>query len=66
VLTPLILAPGRQKQADLCEFKASLVHNFKDSQRYREKPCLGKQTNKQKKKNKNKKPTQFFTEIEGE
>jgi len=34
-LTPLILALWRQRQADLCEFKASLVYKeFQDSQGY--------------------------------
>ena len=44
---PLIPAPGRQRQAELCEFEASLVYrgSSQDSQSYTEKPCL-KQTNK--------------------
>ena len=36
--TPLIPALGRQKQVDLCEFKARLVYmEFQDSQGYTEK-----------------------------
>jgi hypothetical protein len=49
---PLILALGRQRQVNLCEFEASLVYReFQDSQGYTEKPCLvlekQGQTNKQ-------------------
>lgn len=47
-LTPAL---RRQTQADLCEFKASLVKKlFQDSEGYTEKPCLtqtSKQANKQ-------------------
>jgi hypothetical protein len=41
---PLIAALGRQRQADLCEFEASLVYKVKflDSQDYTEKLCLEK------------------------
>ena len=47
--TPLIPALGRQRQADLCEFKDSLVYSeFQGSQDYTEKPCLKKAKNKQK------------------
>jgi hypothetical protein len=36
---PLILALGGQRQADLCEFEASLVYKeFQDSWSYTEKP----------------------------
>ena len=50
---PLISALGRQKQADLCEFKANLVHRTSSRTTKvgdTEKPCLKKQkqTNKQK------------------
>jgi hypothetical protein len=39
----LIPALGRQRQADLCEFQASLVYSeFQDSQSYIEEPCLEK------------------------
>ena len=38
-LTPLFPAVGRQRQADLCEFKASWsTEKFQDSQSYIEKP----------------------------
>ncbi|KAL6086154.1 hypothetical protein STEG23_037941 [Scotinomys teguina] len=42
VLTPVISALGRQRQADLCEFEASLVYKskFQDSQGYTEKLCF--------------------------
>jgi hypothetical protein len=45
-LTPLIPALGRQRKADLCELKASLVYRMtsRDSQGYTKKPCLEKQT----------------------
>jgi hypothetical protein len=47
----LIPALKRQRQVDLCEFKASsgIQSEFQDSQGYTEKPCLrtNKQTNKQ-------------------
>ena len=51
---PLILALRMQRQADLCEFEASLV--YKGSSRivkdcYIEKPCLGKTKTKNLKKN---------------
>jgi hypothetical protein len=37
------LEPKRQRQADLCKYKASLVYNeFHDSQGYKEKHCLEK------------------------
>ena len=52
--TPLIPALGKQRQADLCEFKASpgLQSEFQDSQGcYTEKLCLEKtKTNKQQRK----------------
>ena len=38
--TPLVLALGRWKQADICELKASLQSEFQDSQSCTEKPCL--------------------------
>ena len=38
---PLILVLGRQRQVDLCEFKANLVYiRFQDRQGYTEKPYL--------------------------
>ena len=43
--TPLVTALGRQRQANLCEFVASLVYRVNsrtDGQRYTEKPCLKK------------------------
>ena len=41
---PLIPALRRQRQVDLCEFKASLVYKgeFQDKQGYNEKFCLVK------------------------
>jgi hypothetical protein len=45
---PLIPALERQRQTDLCvEGQPVLQSEFQDSQGYTEKPCLGKQTNKQ-------------------
>jgi hypothetical protein len=41
VVTLLVLALGRQRQGDLCEFKASLVHYC-----YTENPNSNKHTNK--------------------
>ena len=48
----LILALGRQRQADLCEFEARLVYRVSSRTGFgaTEKPCLEKQ-NKTKKKN---------------
>jgi hypothetical protein len=46
---PLIPALWRQRQADLCEFEASLVYKVSPVQPglcYTEKPCLEKQNNK--------------------
>ncbi|CAO2577223.1 hypothetical protein LEMLEM_LOCUS19 [Lemmus lemmus] len=42
---PLIPALGRQRQADLCEFKASLVYraSSRTGTKATEKPCLKKQ-----------------------
>ena len=40
----LIPALGRQRQVDFCEFKASLVYKFQDSQSYTKKPVSKKQT----------------------
>lgn len=39
---PLIQALGRQRQANLCEFKVKFGPNskFQDSQNYTERPCL--------------------------
>jgi hypothetical protein len=47
--TPLIPALGRQRQADFwVRGQPGLQSEFQDSQGYTEKPCLEKQTNKQK------------------
>jgi hypothetical protein len=47
---PLIPALGRQSQADFwVRGQLGLQSEFQDSQGYTEKPCLEKQTNKQKK-----------------
>ena len=49
---PLIPALGRQSQADLCEFEASLVYKVSSrtgSKSYTEKPCLVNNNNKRKK-----------------
>jgi hypothetical protein len=55
---PSIPGLRRQRQADLCEFKARLVYSeFQDSQNYTEKPCLEKP--KTKTKTNNKAPTYF-------
>lgn len=46
--TPLLLASGRWRQGDACQFKASLDYGggFLESQRYKpERPCL--KTNQQ-------------------
>jgi hypothetical protein len=49
VATPLIPALGRQRQADFSvRGQPGLQSEFQDSQDYTEKPCLEKQTNKQK------------------
>ena len=47
---PLIPALGRQRQVYLCEFEASLVYraSFRTGTKAAEKPCLEKQTNKNK------------------
>ena len=49
--TPLILALGRQKQEDLCEFEASLVYRAspKTGSKVTEKPCLRKRREKKRK-----------------
>jgi hypothetical protein len=39
---------GRQRQAELCEFKTSLFYKFQDSQGYTEKPCLVKNKKEEK------------------
>jgi hypothetical protein len=45
---PLIPALGRQRQTDFwVRGQPGLQSGFQDSQGYTEKPCLGKQTNKQ-------------------
>jgi hypothetical protein len=50
--TPSIPALGRQRQVDLwVRGQPGLQSEFQDSQGYTEKPCLKKQTNKQKKAN---------------
>jgi hypothetical protein len=53
--TPLIPAPGRQRQADFCDFcirgQPGLQSEFQDSQGYTEKPCLENQKQKTKKSN---------------
>jgi hypothetical protein len=52
--TPLILALGRQKQANFCvRGQPGLQSEFQDSQGYIEKPCFEK-TKQNKNKNKNK------------
>jgi hypothetical protein len=45
---PLILAPKRQRQADLCEFKTSLVYRLssKTARTTQRNPASKKQTNK--------------------
>ena len=54
---PLIPALRRQRQADLCEFEASLVYrdSFRSGFKAIEKPCLKKQKKKKRKKKKKKK-----------
>jgi hypothetical protein len=47
----LILAPGRQKQADLCEFKAVqgfILSESEDSQSYTVRGCKNKKKEKEK------------------
>ena len=49
--TPLILALGRQRQEDLCEFKVSLVYRVSSrtvSKATQRNPVKGKQTNNKK------------------
>jgi hypothetical protein len=54
---PLIPALGRQRQVDFWVWgQPGLQNEFQDSQGYTEKPCLGKQTNKQTQTNKQKNP----------
>jgi hypothetical protein len=45
----LVLTLGRQRQADLCEFEASLVYRVRSraARGYTEKPCLRKQKQRQ-------------------
>jgi hypothetical protein len=45
---PLISALGRQRQADISEFEASLVYRVssRTAKATQRKPCLEKQTNK--------------------
>ena len=49
--TPLIPALRRKRQADLCEFEASLVYRVssRTGSKATEKPCLKKQNTKQNK-----------------
>ena len=55
---PLILAPGKQRQAGLYEFKASLVYVELHSQSYTVRPCHEIKTkNKQNKTKQNKTTT---------
>ena len=64
---PLIPAPGRQRQADLCEFKASLVYStssrtgFRTTQRN---PVLKNKKEKQASKQIKKKPNKQKKEKE--
>jgi hypothetical protein len=52
---PLIQVLGRQRQADLCEFKASLVYRGSPGQpRFQRNPVLKKEKKKKKKKKKKK------------
>jgi hypothetical protein len=51
---PLIPALGKQRQVELCEFKARLVYKAQDSKDYIEKTCLEKQNKAKTKENKNK------------
>jgi hypothetical protein len=51
--TPLIPAPGRQRQADFCvRGQPGVQSEFQDSQGYTEKPCLEKTTTRKEKKEK--------------
>ena len=55
---PLILALGRQKQVDLCEFKASLVYIVSSrTAGATGRPCLKKTKNKQTNKQKTQPPS---------
>jgi hypothetical protein len=57
VYTFNILALGRQRQMDLCEFKAILVYRASLGQPglyYTDKPCLKQQQQQQQQQNKNK------------
>jgi hypothetical protein len=47
---PLILAVGRQRQADLCEFKAKLVYRVLGQPGLHRETLSGKQKQKQKQK----------------
>jgi hypothetical protein len=61
--TPLIPAPGRQRQADFrVRGQSGLQSEFQDSQGYTEKPCLEKKKKQQQqKKSKQKKNNQTKT-----